>query len=61
MTLAHELGHILFPDMDKDEPSDKEYCIMRFAGAFLIPRPAVIDALGLHSFFFFLLLKMSHN
>ena len=46
MTLAHELGHILFPDMDKDEPSDKEYCIMRFAGAFLIPRPAVIDALG---------------
>lgn len=46
MTLSHELGHILFPDMDADEASDKEYCIMRFAGAFLIPRTAVLDALG---------------
>lgn len=46
MTLAHELGHILFPDVDKDEPSDKEHCIMRFAGAFLMPRTAMIEALG---------------
>lgn len=46
MTLAHELGHILFPEVDADLPSDKEYCIMRFAGALLVPRDEVISALG---------------
>ena len=46
MTLAHELGHILFPEVDVDLPSDKEYCIMRFAGALLVPRDEVISALG---------------
>lgn len=46
MTLAHELGHILFPEVDADMDSDKEYCIMRFAGALLMPQAEVRAALG---------------
>ena len=46
MTLVHELAHILFPGIDADLPSDKEYSIMRFAGAFLMPRGAMVAALG---------------
>ena len=46
MTLAHELGHILFPNLDADEGTEEEYYIMHFAGALLVPRAALFEALG---------------
>ncbi|MDO5451026.1 MAG: XRE family transcriptional regulator [Akkermansia sp.] len=46
MTLAHELGHIIFPWLDADEGSEEEYFIAHFAGAFLVPRTAFLEAFG---------------
>lgn len=46
-TLAHELGHLALygfshPDLDEEK------CCNRFAGAFLLPKEALITALGEH-------------
>lgn len=46
MTLAHELAHILFPSLDAAEGSEEEYYIQHFAGALLMPRAALFEALG---------------
>lgn len=46
MTLAHELGHILFPTLDAEEGSEEEYYIAHFAGAFLVPRRSFTEAFG---------------
>ena len=44
-TLAHELGHLILDErLDKD--LDKEKAADRFAGAFLVPKAKVIEALG---------------
>lgn len=43
--LAHELGHLLLKPHDS---VDQEKAAYRFAGAFLIPKEAVLDALGKH-------------
>ncbi len=41
--LAHELGHLL---LTVDEDVDDEAAAHRFAGAFLVPRPAVLREIG---------------
>jgi len=41
--LAHELGHLL---LTVDEDVDDEAAANRFAGAFLVPRPAVLREIG---------------
>lgn len=46
-TLAHELGHILLGDRLSPD-LDVEKACHRFAGAFLLPRDAVRQALGPH-------------
>ena len=46
MTLAHELGHIVLPELDQDTDSEEEYNIAYFAGAFLMPETSLKEALG---------------
>ncbi len=47
-TLAHELGHLVL-DMSSDcAPKMREKCCHRFAGAFLVSKPAVLLELGNH-------------
>ncbi|RME83843.1 MAG: helix-turn-helix domain-containing protein [Caldilineae bacterium] len=43
-SLAHELGHLV---LQAGEGLDEERLANRFAGAFLVPRPAVVRELGL--------------
>jgi len=44
-TLAHELGHLVL-DERLAGSIDKEAAGDRFAGAFLVPKPKVVDSLG---------------
>lgn len=44
-TLAHELGHLVLHDRLPEELDEERAC-NRFAGAFLVPRFAVLRALG---------------
>lgn len=44
-TLAHELGHIIMKGRLADSMDEEQAC-NRFAGAFLVPKDAVIKALG---------------
>ncbi len=44
-TLAHELGHLLLKDR-LARGLDEEIACNRFAGAFLVPKPYVLKALG---------------
>ena len=44
-TLAHELGHLLLTNI-LSESLDKEQCCNRFAGAFLLPKSAILAKLG---------------
>ena len=44
-TLAHELGHLLLADI-LSKNLDEEKCCHRFAGAFLLPKPAILAKLG---------------
>ena len=44
-TLAHELGHLLLADIFSKN-LDEEKCCHRFAGAFLLPKPAILVKLG---------------
>ncbi|NTW55494.1 MAG: ImmA/IrrE family metallo-endopeptidase [Chlorobiaceae bacterium] len=44
-TLAHELGHILLSGRLGEELEIEKAC-NRFAGAFLVPKPAIIQTLG---------------
>ena len=46
-TLAHELGHLLL-DYRLAPEMDIEDCCNRFAGAFLLPKKALINILGEH-------------
>ncbi len=43
-SLAHELGHVV---LDCDDGVDSEAAALRFAGAFLVPKAAVLSELGL--------------
>jgi Zn-dependent peptidase ImmA (M78 family)/transcriptional regulator with XRE-family HTH domain len=43
LSLAHELGHLL---LKLDKGIDEEEAAFRFAGAFLVPKPAAINELG---------------
>lgn len=43
--LSHELGHLL---LELGENVDQEAAANRFAGAFLVPRPAAYEELGTH-------------
>lgn len=44
-TLAHELGHLLLSERLPETLNEETAC-NRFAGAFLVPKPAVIQSLG---------------
>ncbi len=44
-TLAHELGHLLLGNI-LSQNLDEEKCCHRFAGAFLLPKPAILAKLG---------------
>ncbi len=44
-TLAHELGHLVVKDRLVKNMDEEKAC-HRFAGAFLVPRPKVLDHLG---------------
>lgn len=44
-TLAHELGHLILKGRLSDEIDEEQAC-HRFAGAFLVPRDSVFNALG---------------
>lgn len=46
-TLAHELGHLILTGRLAPEINEEMAC-NRFAGAFLIPRPSVLQELGAH-------------
>lgn len=46
-TLAHELGHLVLHDVFHP-PLDEEKCCNRFAGAFLLPKKALVTILGEH-------------
>jgi Zn-dependent peptidase ImmA (M78 family)/DNA-binding XRE family transcriptional regulator len=46
-TLAHELGHLILEE-SLDESIDEEAACNRFSGAFLLPKVALIEALGEH-------------
>ncbi len=46
-TLLHELGHILLAGY-LPQHLDEEQCCHRFAGAFLLPKSAVVSKLGSH-------------
>ncbi|MDP4117298.1 MAG: XRE family transcriptional regulator [Bacteroidota bacterium] len=48
MTVAHELGHLLFILPDNMTVKEKENLCFRFAGEFLIPRNVLIQELGEH-------------
>lgn len=44
-TLAHELGHLMLKERLSENLSEEDAC-NRFAGAFLVPKQAVLRALG---------------
>lgn len=44
-TIAHELGHLLLKGLVPDDLDEEKLC-NRFAGAFLMPKEKVIEALG---------------
>lgn len=46
-TLAHELGHLVLKGFF-DPELDEEKCCDRFAGAFLLPKEAIVTVLGEH-------------
>ncbi len=46
-TLAHELGHLLLDSRLADDLDIEDFC-NRFAGAFLLPKKALINILGQH-------------
>lgn len=46
-TLAHELGHLMLTDRLGEDLNEEMAC-NRFAGAFLVPRQSVVQALGAH-------------
>lgn len=46
-TLAHELGHLVLKDRLANGMDEEKACNL-FAGAFLLPKEAVFDALGSH-------------
>ncbi|QWF71610.1 ImmA/IrrE family metallo-endopeptidase [Methylomonas paludis] len=48
-TLAHELGHLLLKNrLTNDLQAEEEKLCNRFAGAFLLPKPTLIEHLGQH-------------
>jgi len=47
-TLAHELGHLALNGFFTPVSLDEEVCCNRFAGAFLLPKDALIVILGEH-------------
>ena len=48
-TLAHELGHLLLKNrLDDSLLAEEEKLCNRFAGAFLLPKPTLIEHLGQH-------------
>lgn len=46
-TLAHELGHLVLKGRLPKEMDEEKACNL-FAGAFLLPRPAVLEVFGAH-------------
>lgn len=46
-TLAHELGHLVLNGLSDPELDEEKWC-NRFAGAFLLPKEALVSILGEH-------------